>query len=163
MENTVNFCKNGKCSRCGNCCTPFIPMSKTEVKKIRTYLKRHPKIAEQAFKKPIIVNGDAIIQCCFYDVDKKICTIYDVRPLICQMFKCDQPLRKVMDNKDFVNARADYNTKVPKTITDFRDLFFEDPSMVALGIFGKLKNKEEFKKYCTFVGREDLLRFIKED
>lgn len=30
-DNIYNFCKDGKCSQCGNCCSNLLPMSRKEV------------------------------------------------------------------------------------------------------------------------------------
>jgi hypothetical protein len=34
-DNIYNFCKDGKCSQCGNCCSNLLPMSQKEIDVIR--------------------------------------------------------------------------------------------------------------------------------
>ena len=34
-DNIYNFCKDGRCSQCGNCCSNFLPMSRKEVAAIQ--------------------------------------------------------------------------------------------------------------------------------
>ena len=161
----MNFCKNDKCSRCGGCCTPFLPMSKNEVKIIREYLKKHKDILEKAFNMPIFKDDNAIIRCCFYDPSEKKCMIYPVRPLICKLYKCNQSKLKIQKNKDFINKKAYYNNCDLKTITDFRDLFFNDKTLVILGLQHhlKFKNKEEMKQFCKENGLEGIVEFLENE
>lgn len=43
-DNIYNFCKDGKCSQCGNCCSNLLPMSQKEIDVIRRYIrKKHIK------------------------------------------------------------------------------------------------------------------------
>ena len=36
-DNIYNFCRDGKCSQCGNCCSNLLPMSRKEVDAIHRY------------------------------------------------------------------------------------------------------------------------------
>ena len=36
-----NFSQHGVCSNCGSCCGNILPVSKSEIKKIRKYITRH--------------------------------------------------------------------------------------------------------------------------
>lgn len=159
MENitVINHCdKNGNCSRCGDCCTPFLPTTKNEIKTIREYLKRHPNIMEQVENTP-----QQITMCCFYDREKKECMIYEVRPQICRSFKCNLSKEKIFLNKEFINKKAFYNTLDPRTITDFRELFFNCSSAVAFAILYHLDfDKEKAKDFCKFIGKEYLIEEI---
>lgn len=152
----MNNCKNEKCSKCGECCTPFLPMTKNEVKMVRDYLKNHSKIKEKALENPIFKDGKIIIRCCFYDANKKECMIYPVRPLICQMYKCNQSKLKIEKNKDFVIAHSFYNTDI-NTIDDFRSLLFGDYRMLVLAVGEHLKKKpEELVEFFKEIGRDDV-------
>lgn len=47
-DNIYNFCKDGKCSQCGNCCSNLLPMSRKEVDAIHRYIrKNHIKECKQ--------------------------------------------------------------------------------------------------------------------
>ena len=85
-----NFCKDGKCSECGNCCSRHLAMSQKEINTIRAYIKRH-NIKQQ--KHAMYVYADAYFDatCPFLDDTKPNhkCLIYEVRPLICREFRCD--------------------------------------------------------------------------
>lgn len=156
----TNYCKNGQCSRCGACCTPFIPVSNREIKRIRAYLIKHLDIAREASQSSEDENGNYYVSCCFFKDNK--CLIYPVRPLICQMFKCDQSEDKIVKNKEIAYAKATYNTEDASTISDFRYMFFDDPINIFLYIKDvlKLKTKEELKQVLTKMKREDLVEKI---
>ena len=43
-DNIYNFCKDGKCIQCGNCCSNLLPMSQKEIDVIHRYIrKKHIK------------------------------------------------------------------------------------------------------------------------
>lgn len=152
----MNFCKNGECSRCGECCTPFIPMTKSEVKTVREYVKKNPQIKERALNQPFFEGNDVYVKCCFYDKDKKECMIYPIRPFICRAYKCNQDDLKIENNKNFMDSRACYNTDV-KNIHDFRSLLFNDYRMIVL-VVGKetKKNSDQLLEFFKTLGRNDV-------
>lgn len=71
-----------KCRKCGRCCGP-VPISKEERNKIRVYLLKHPEIAEFAREKPFSEK------CVFRNDTEGKCMIYECRPNVCRLFKCD--------------------------------------------------------------------------
>lgn len=152
----MNFCKNGECSRCGECCTPFIPMTKSEIKTVREYVKKNPQIKERALNQPFFEGNDVYVKCCFYDKDKKECMIYPVRPFICRAYKCNQDDLKIENNKNFMDSRACYNTDL-KNIHDFRSLLFNDYRMIVL-VVGKetKKNPDQLLEFFKTLGRNDV-------
>lgn len=85
-----NYCKDGECSECGNCCSRYLAMNNKEINTIRAYIKKH-NIKQQ--KHAIFVHRNPLFDatCPFLDDTKPNhkCTIYEVRPLICREFKCD--------------------------------------------------------------------------
>lgn len=85
-----DFTKNGKCTRCGACCSTFLPISSKEIKEIKRYVKKH-HITEQKHNYPSVVAFD--LTCPFLDDSKAKdkCTIYPVRPEICRDFICNNP------------------------------------------------------------------------
>lgn len=152
----MNFCKNNECSRCGACCTPFLPMTKSEVKTVKEYLKKNPQIRERALNQPFFKGNNVYVRCCFYDDDKKECMIYPVRPFICRAYKCDQDDLKIENNKNFIYAKAHYNTDA-KTIHDFRSLLFDDYRMVVLAVGDETKkNPEQLVEFFKELGRDDV-------
>lgn len=113
----TNFCKNGMCSNCGECCSDTLHLSNEEIKRIDEYLKEH-KITPAPYR--TINNGNETLDngCPFRNDVMKLCTIYPVRPEICQVFKCDTPVEKAIKIRDFTN----YN-KLPRSM---RLVFFND-------------------------------------
>lgn len=100
MEHGVyNFCKDGKCIECGNCCSNILPLSESEIKDIERYIKKK-HITECNHLSPN--NCQLDLTCPFLDTSKDLhkCKIYPVRPKICRIFKCDQPPSKINVNKE---------------------------------------------------------------
>ena len=100
-----DFTDNGECVKCGNCCTNFLPMSDKEIKVIKRYIKKH-KIKENIHILPINEYYDAT---CPFLKDKQ-CVIYEVRPFICQVFKCDKyiPRDKIRKKLNVINVRKEF-------------------------------------------------------
>ena len=71
----------GKCSKCGECCTPFLPINQKEFYQISEYVIEH-NIKPQ--KQMLIMENR--LTCPYYNGKK--CLIYEVRPLICKEFYC---------------------------------------------------------------------------
>ena len=89
----------GKCSKCGECCTPYLPISQSELNTIQKYVIEH-KIRPQ--KQMLVMENR--LSCPYYDGKK--CLVYEVRPLICKEFYCNKKPtaytgRKFMDEERF--------------------------------------------------------------
>lgn len=113
-DNIYNYTKDGKFSCCGNCCSNMLPMSQKEVDAIHNYIKKHG-IKECRHLLPM-AKPVFDMTCPFRDNDKKICTIYEVRPEICKQFICDR------------ENRAKHNRKLlwqTRQIIDVRSEFYE--------------------------------------
>lgn len=157
-----NNCINNNCSKCGSCCTPFLPMSKSEVNKIFQWLKKHPDIIKEAYNNSPIKDNIINIKCCFYKDNK--CLIYEVRPWICRAYKCNQNDLEVSSNKNIASNKAFYNTTDIKTINDFRNLFFGDVTLIIAGILYVIPQaKEDINILYNFVknlGRKELIEYV---
>lgn len=88
VEGTVEITDNtvcGKCSKCGECCSNFLPICQEELDIIQEYvIKNNIKPQTQ-----MIVMQNRL--CCPY-YDGKKCLIYEVRPLICKEFYCNKKM-----------------------------------------------------------------------
>lgn len=73
--------KTFKCIGCGECCG-LVPVTEQELKQIREKVK---KMAWYEIKRLRQQKRDPFT-CIFRDEEKNKCSIYEVRPLICQMF-----------------------------------------------------------------------------
>ena len=115
--NVSNFCKNGVCSQCGQCCSDILHLDNKEIERIETYIKEH-NIKPSPYK--IIDNGKPTLDlsCPFRNDVFKKCNIYEVRPDICKVFKCDYSRKDIIENRDRLNTG-----KKPRSL---RLVFFND-------------------------------------
>lgn len=97
--NLTNFTIYGKCSNCGQCCSDILHLSKEEIKTIKDYLKVHK--LEQCNK------GENNLNCPFRDDFMKKCNIYEVRPEICRVFKCNKTSEDAFLTREFTNLNKD--------------------------------------------------------
>ena len=81
-----DFTHNGECSKCGSCCSSLLPLKQSEITFLRKLIKnRHLNPHTQ----PKVVV--AIDLTCPFLTDDYECSIYNDRPFICRVFKCDTP------------------------------------------------------------------------
>ena len=105
-----NFTKDGKCTKCGNCCTALLPMTKEEFKTIQRYVKRkHIQIVRH--------TGGIDLTCPFRNDELGICMVYEFRPQICRDFVCDKPQKKIDETKE----RYSYDNRF--RIYNLREIF----------------------------------------
>lgn len=122
--NISDFTNNGICSNCGECCSEFLYLDDDEIEKIDNYLKEH-NITQNN-------KEEYNFKCPFRNDTLKKCDIYEVRPYICKMFKCDVPPEKAIITRDEINKN-----KKPRSMSE---LFFNDDSKIKF-IFDNLKIK----------------------
>ena len=84
-EKPTNNTICGRCSKCGECCTNFLPVSQNEIDTIQKYVIQN-NIKPQM---QMLVMQNRL--CCPYYNGQK-CLIYDVRPLICKEFFCNKTM-----------------------------------------------------------------------
>lgn len=91
-ENALLYVMQDKlCKRCGDCCRKIctvISFSKEEFRKIAKYLKTDYKTLKK--KTHAIPCGDGSVRIsgkpCIFLKGKNVCTIYEVRPLVCRAY-----------------------------------------------------------------------------
>lgn len=104
MEHGVfDYTQGGKCSGCGACCSNILPVSKTEISRIRAYIVKHG-IREQKHTLPTVIPVTDWT-CPFRDSENRKCTIYPVRPAICRDFRCDKPPQKIEADKNLYQGK----------------------------------------------------------
>lgn len=98
--------ENGECTKCGSCCSNFLPMTKTEIEVIRKYIAENG-IKEQRILVPTS-NVSFDMNCPFLNTrkDKDKCEIYPVRPKICRDFICCPHKRPKMSLKYALTAKV---------------------------------------------------------
>ena len=69
----------------------------------KRYVKEH-NIKENVHKPPI-VGKFVDMTCPFRDDVRKICTMYEVRPMICKDFRCDKAAKDIQASKRLYYAR----------------------------------------------------------
>lgn len=80
-----DFTCNGKCSKCGNCCGTILPLDQEDINIIQKYI-----IKNKIFIQRHLLIMSQRLQCPYYTGNKeKGCAIYEARPKICRVFKCD--------------------------------------------------------------------------
>ena len=144
----TNYCINGSCSNCGNCCTELIPLTINEVKLIKAYVKeKQIKPYSDIFFK-YHDKESTNLMCPFRDFEERKCRIYEVRPKICRVFKCNQDLRTIDTHKEGAHKRANYNkTNSPKKpitkVYSTRELIYGDKLDTIRIIVGNLVRMEK--------------------
>ena len=86
-EKTVEqFNIDGKCSKCGQCCSALLHVTPQEVERIRKYIEKNKIKPEPTLK--ILATKTIDLTCPFYKKNK--CLVYEVRPRICKDFICNK-------------------------------------------------------------------------
>ena len=106
----------GHCSNCGECCSDFLHLDKTEISKIDKYLETH-NIKQNNV-------GANNWNCPFRNETFRKCEIYEVRPQICRVFKCDITPKEAFKRRDEINGN--------KKARSMAELFFKDSSKIHL-------------------------------
>lgn len=76
---------NGKCACCGECCSDILPLTKSEISKLRNFVRRTNFKATTHICAPSMATYD--MTCPFLTKENK-CAVYDIRPQVCRLFKC---------------------------------------------------------------------------
>lgn len=112
--NLTDYTRCGDCSNCGQCCSDILHLSEEEIKRIDKYLKENKVIQHN--------KGKTNLMCPFRNEMLKKCDIYEVRPEICRIFKCNKTPEEAFRNREFTN----FNKK-PRSLAE---LFFKDDSKI---------------------------------
>lgn len=131
---SINYCKNNECSRCCNCCGAVLPLSKDEILKMQSLYKNKKEIKELVDDNCSMTYGPdgkpdkVFLMCPFVDVKNHRCSIYEDRPKICRLYRCDKDNDKAVRECEaisFINS-SDYATKVTKERLGALSSFFKD-------------------------------------
>ena len=109
-----DFTDNGSCVGCGQCCSVLLALSKKDISRIKKYIEKHNIKPCNHFMPTAEPLAD--FTCPFRDNDKKICTIYQARPIICREFKCDKAKKGFVPCKELMESNLE--------IVNVRELFF---------------------------------------
>lgn len=148
---------NNECSKCGQCCGMFIPVTNKEVKEIKRYVKSN-KI-ERVDDRITIKGFEA--RCCFLDLEEHKCRIYPVRPFVCRDFMCNHKDWK--ERRDKYDARGTYNSYKNRYLASFDELIYNDIQPMLQYICGLIKDrtgkvdKDLFIQTLKLYKRDDIL------
>lgn len=161
MKKIINRTCNGNCSRCGDCCGLFVPLTEEEVNIVRQYVKKHNIKPTNRFN-PLLNQFKAT--CCFYNEVEKKCNIYEARPYVCSHFICND--KDWLKHRDEYEKRAKYNSSFGQTtLASFDDLIYNDPSIILKYVLELVREKDgvDSKKLVNmlkYINRLDLLEFF---
>lgn len=122
---TNNTNKN-KCSRCGQCCNAWNPITMEEYYKIKDYIQEN-NIKQAPIK---TIKDDIYITCPFNT--PKGCSIYPVRPAVCRKFSCSLSEDKLSFNRSHFDSIADINGTHLNRFIPFDLLFYDNPLFAIL-------------------------------
>lgn len=144
---------NGKCSNCGDCCIPWLPLTNEEIKVIKDYISKH-----NIKPIPLREGNNYYFDCCFHDRKNKRCTIYPVRPEVCRNFICSASNKKIKKDRYYYDNRADVNGVHLDKFTTMDLLFYDDPSCFLHFLVYEFKPKDinELKFLCRNLGQAEL-------
>lgn len=85
-----DFTDNGRCVECGNCCSNYLPLTPSDIRRIRGYIKQHNIKPVQHVPVNVLATANIDLTCPFLNDTKPThkCSIYSVRPEICRAFTC---------------------------------------------------------------------------
>ena len=163
-DNLIDQTINGNCSRCGKCCGMFIPFTRSELKTIRQYVKKHKiKPIDRMDKETNTYKA----HCCFLDEENHKCLIYEVRPFTCRNFICNREDWKKY--RDLYSQKGYYNCSSknkPTILASFDDLIYNDIKPLLTYITGLAKDEnnnistELFISLLKHFNRTDILEHM---
>lgn len=74
---------HGDCKGCGECCSRFLPLSLSDIIRIKNYVKMHHVLTTPEAPNTLDMR-------CPFLTKGKTCAIYAVRPVICKAYRCDK-------------------------------------------------------------------------
>ena len=163
INNITVYSCNGTCSKCGNCCTNFLPVTKKEVSKIKQYVKENDIQPENRK-----FGNDIVMQCPFFNQKTKRCNIYEVRPFVCRDFLCSH--KDWQKRRQLYMQRADFNGMDKKgkvlAVYSMDELIFNNIEFFFYYIQDMCRalgglTKENFELVIKFSKREEILKYIK--
>ena len=163
INNLNVYACNGTCSKCGNCCTNYLPVTKKEVSKIKEYVTKN-NIKPENRK----IGNDIKMQCPFLNQKTKRCNIYEARPFVCRNFLCSH--KDWQKRRSLYMQRADYNGmnkkgetgsvySMDELIYNNLEFFFYSVQDFCNMIGGM--TKENFEEVIKLFKREEILKYIK--
>lgn len=157
-EDARDYTCNGKCSKCGNCCIPWCPITQKEYETIKEYIKKNNIKAQ-----PLKEGNNYCMDCCFHDRKNHKCNIYEVRPEVCKNFICSKSFEQVDKDRKYYDDRAEINGN-SRVLTPFDLLFYDNPITLII-LIHRVYGAEDIpslKKWLVNLGHSDVAKAIDE-
>lgn len=103
---------NGKCSKCGECCSNYLPMNKKDIQRLRKYIEKNNIQPVTHNPVPSIFKVDGM---CPFLSNKSTnrCLVYEARPQVCRDFNCHNIIIEECDDSyDIVDVREEFYGKL---------------------------------------------------
>lgn len=143
-DNTINK----KCSRCGECCGIFIPITDEEIKIIKNYVKQKNIVPEDR-----VNDNNVELRCPFFNVKEYKCNIYEVRPFVCRDFICSR--------KNWKEKRKEYMNRSKYNSFTMDELIYDDVTIFVMILLNLSEwDTKNFFKIAELLGRKDILERI---
>lgn len=163
-KNVRNLCNGKKCSQCGECCGPFLPLTYKEIRKIKQAIKDY----NLTFNVNDYVTDDGVhMQCPFLNMKTRKCKLHEInpslKPSVCKKFICCLDEYTIHKNKLYFDNRADVNGFSGKFIP--MDLiFFDTPFFLLLYATRELHRdtEESLLEFLYETGNKDVAEAIKD-
>lgn len=155
MKKVINQTHNGKCSRCGQCCNAWNPITLGEYFTIKSYINENnikPHLCRP--------EGNNLYITCPFNTGHG-CSIYEVRPEVCKQFSCHLPEDIIDKNRDYFDSRADINGDHKDRFIPWDLLFFNDPMSAIMITYNMLHADNNQKMIDTLKklgGDQDFLQ-----
>lgn len=135
-----DYTENGECSNCGACCSNLLPLTKKEVRTIAQYIEKH-KI-QPIDHIPVTLTEKTLDGICPFrdDINEK-CIIYETRPLICKIYRCNKTAKDIQRE-----AIQKLKQKTKARPYDVRSTFYGDGSFSRSSIITAIESCKEAKK-----------------
>lgn len=99
-NDSIDLTCNGKCTKCGECCSSLLPLTTKDIERIKRYVKKN----NIKIQKHILIMQSKLM-CPYYTGNKeKGCNIYEARPSICRFYQCNKKQASIEEIKELSGA-----------------------------------------------------------
>lgn len=162
MKTVTNNCCGKSCSRCGQCCGPFLPLTYKEIKRIKKAIKEH-NITFNIHE--YLTKTDIIFQCPFLDLSTNLCKLHAIdtslKPEVCRRFSCSNSEEVINKNRIYFDKRAEVNGD-SGTFRPMDLIFFDSPAFLLIYAQRVLNvsSQERLLKFLYDTGNKDVAEAI---
>ena len=89
---------SGDCRGCGACCSRVLPVTDADLERLRAFLGRSA-VVPRAYESPLDLS-------CPFLTDSRECAVYEARPEVCRVYRCDLHLAGTLNPFALHGARV---------------------------------------------------------